>query len=109
MIIKRQVRRVSRTILYKDEVIDNLLSDFLLQTAPSAQRDVVNKLHLRIAEQQITVPLYYKLETVEYTSTRYKGWHTEGGKPAVPPIWPTERMRLIQLLDLYPTETRVSE
>ncbi|PMN89131.1 ABC transporter substrate-binding protein [Enterovibrio norvegicus] len=94
---------------YKDEVIDNLLSDFLLQTTPSAQRDVINKLHLRIAEQQITVPLYYKLETVEYTSTRYRGWHTERGKPAVPAIWPTERMRLIQLLDLYPTEARVSE
>ncbi|WP_281546086.1 ABC transporter substrate-binding protein [Grimontia sp. SpTr1] len=90
---------------FKDEKVDDLLDDFLLQTDQQKQRDIVSQLHLRVSENQVTVPLYYKLETVEFTTTRYKGWRRhEDGTPNVPPIWYTERPRLIQLLELEPVE-----
>lgn len=91
---------------FKDRRIDNLLSEFLLQTDPQKQRKLINQLHLRISEQQVTVPLYYKLEMVEFTTTRFKGWRKHAdGSPNVPPIWNTERPRLMQLLELTPTES----
>lgn len=88
---------------FKDEVVDRLLGEYLLQTEGDAQRQVINELHLRIAEQQVTVPLYYTLETVEFTTNRFTGWRwLENGEPHVPPVWHTERPRLIQLLELKP-------
>lgn len=91
---------------FTDHRVDTLLADFLLQTDPQKQRALINRLHLLISEQQVTVPLYYKLETVEFTTTRFKGWrrHTDG-RPNVPPIWNTERSRLIQLLALTPVDS----
>ncbi|WP_407332518.1 ABC transporter substrate-binding protein [Enterovibrio sp. 27052020O] len=92
---------------FHDEEINELLDAFLLETTQEGQREVINRLHLRIAAQQVTVPLYYKLETVEFTTTRFKGWRRHAdGTPNVPPIWYTERPRLIQLLALEPVEEK---
>ncbi|WP_028024523.1 ABC transporter substrate-binding protein [Enterovibrio calviensis] len=91
---------------YRDEGIDKLLNDYLLTSDKKAQKAIINQLHLRISKQQITVPLYYKLETVEFTTSRFKGWRMqEDGSPNVPPIWYTERARLIQLLALEPIDS----
>ncbi|OEE62799.1 peptide ABC transporter substrate-binding protein [Enterovibrio norvegicus FF-454] len=90
---------------FRDEEINQLLDAFLLETTQEGQRKVINRLHLLISEQQVTVPLYYKLETVEFTKNRFKGWRRHAdGTPNVPPIWYTERLRLIQLLALEPVD-----
>lgn len=88
---------------YQDEKIDRLLQEYLLQDNPAAQRELIQAVHLAVAEQQVTVPLYYKLQTVEYVTSRFTGWRVkDNGTPDVPPIWYTERPRLIQLLALKP-------
>ncbi|MDD1794367.1 ABC transporter substrate-binding protein [Enterovibrio sp. ZSDZ42] len=90
---------------YRDESIDKLLDDYLLTSDKNAQKEIINQLHLRISKQQITIPLYYKFETVEFTTSRFKGWRMlKDGSPNVPPIWYTERARLIQLLALEPID-----
>ncbi|WP_232313496.1 ABC transporter substrate-binding protein [Enterovibrio coralii] len=90
---------------YHDEEVNQLLDAFLLTTDKKEQIKIINKLHLIIADQQVTVPLYYKLNTVEFTTSRFAGWRMKkNGKPNVPPIWYTERARLIQLLELTPVD-----
>ncbi|SKA53860.1 ABC transporter substrate-binding protein [Enterovibrio nigricans] len=90
---------------YVNKDVDTLLDAFLLTTNKQEQVAIINDLHLIIAEQQVTVPLYYKLNTVEFTTSRFAGWRVKpNGKPNVPPIWYTERARLIQILDLKPID-----
>ncbi|MDD1781407.1 ABC transporter substrate-binding protein [Enterovibrio sp. ZSDZ35] len=90
---------------YYNKDVDTLLEAFLLTTDPNEQVRIINELHFILAEQQVTIPLYYKLNTVEFTSSRFAGWRVKpNGKPNVPPIWYTERARLIQLLDLKPID-----
>ncbi len=81
--------------------IDNLLHEFLQQPTLDKQKQTAQKIHLEIAEQQITVPLYHKLETIKFSTMRFTGWRlTNNGRSDVPSTW--DRMRLVQLLELKP-------
>ncbi|WP_268967869.1 periplasmic substrate-binding domain-containing protein [Veronia nyctiphanis] len=87
--------------------IDALLKKYKLSQSQDEHKAIVNELESRLVKVQVTIPLYYKVETVEYNTKRFDGWwEAAENQSKVPPIWANSPMRLLQVLTLKPKETQ---